>query len=80
MPDYVKFYHTVIPFLLDNVRHFTSPSYCSKATPTPQFPYLPETGEACPVQRNFGDLAFPQGEELIPHIDILHRILSGIFR
>ena len=26
---------------------------------------------ACPVRRDFGDLAFPQGEELIPHIDIL---------
>ena len=30
---------------------------------------------ACPVRRDFGDLAFPQGEELIPHIDALRRIL-----
>ena len=30
---------------------------------------------ACPVRRDFGDLAFPQGEELIPHIDALCRIL-----
>ena len=32
-------------------------------------------GDACPVRRGFGDLAFPQGEELIPHIDVLRRIL-----
>ena len=30
---------------------------------------------ACPVRRDFSDLAFPQGEELIPHIDALRRIL-----
>jgi hypothetical protein len=33
------------------------------------------TGDACPVRRDFGDLAFPQGEELIHHIDVLRRIL-----
>ena len=31
-----------------------------------------------PVRRDFGDLAFPQGEELIPHIDALLRILPGV--
>ena len=36
------------------------------------------TGDACPVRRDFGDLAFPQGEELIPHIDALRRILPGV--
>ena len=30
-----------------------------------------------PVQRDFGDLAFTQGEELVPHIDALRRILPG---
>ena len=35
-------------------------------------------GDACPVRRGFGDLAFPQGEKLIPHIDILRRILPGV--
>ena len=30
---------------------------------------------ARPVRRDFGHLAFPQGEELIPHIDALCRIL-----
>ncbi len=38
-------------------------------------PNLPETGDACPVRCDFGDLAFPQSEELIPHADILRRIL-----
>ncbi len=35
------------------------------------------TGDARPVRRDFGDLAFPQGEELIPHIDALRRMLSS---
>ena len=39
--------------------------------PVPRFPICQKTGDACPVRRGFGDLAFPQGEELIPHIDIL---------
>ena len=34
-----------------------------------------KAGYTCPVQRDFGNLAFPQGEELIPHIDALRCIL-----
>ena len=41
----------------------------------PDSPFCQKAGDACPVRRDFGDLAFPQGEELIPHIDILRRIL-----
>jgi hypothetical protein len=33
---------------------------------------------ACPVRRDFGDLAFPQGKDFIPHIDALRRILPGV--
>ncbi len=46
-----------------------------------QIPYRPSPPftdllhQRHPVRRDFGDLAFPQGEELIPHIDALRRIL-----
>ena len=50
-----------------------------EAQPPPiSFPYLLHVNlphKRRPVRRDFGDLAFPQGEELIPHIDILRRIL-----
>ena len=46
--------------------------------PSPPLPNLPETGDS-PVRRDFGDLTFVQGEELIPHIDVLRRIITAIF-
>ena len=40
--------------------------------PSPPLANLPER---CPVRSDFGDLASPQDGELIPHIDVLRRIL-----
>ena len=43
--------------------------------PSPPLTDPPECRGCRPVRRDFGDLAFPQGEKLISHIDILRRIL-----
>ena len=41
----------------------------------PYFFHINLSHQRRPVRRSFGDLSFPQGEELIPHIDVLRRIL-----
>lgn len=44
----------------------------------PDSPFCRKTGDSCLVLSGCGDLAFPQSEELIPHIDILRRILPSV--
>ena len=41
----------------------------------PDSPFCQKAGDSCPVRRDFGNFAFPQGKELISHIDVLRRIL-----
>jgi hypothetical protein len=67
--------HAKVLYLCSSVKFHTDLHLLSLL---PDSPICRNAGDACPVRRNFGDLAFPQGEELIPHIDALRRILPGV--